>query len=151
MKISIGSDHRGLHLKNKLIPLLEELGHETIDVGTHDGKSVDYPDYAAQVAEEVSRGGSDRGILICGTGIGMSIAANKFPGVRAGLCHDHYSAHQGVEHDDMNVLCLGSEVVGPSLARELVAAFLGARFDGGERYVTTPLFQELARKESGAR
>jgi ribose 5-phosphate isomerase B len=117
--------------------VLEALaGHEVIDFGTHtDAVRIDYPDKAREVGEAIQRGDAERAILVCGSGVGAAVAACKLTGIRAAVCHDSYSAHQGVEHDDMNVLCLGSEVVGPSLARELVAAFLGASFDGGERYV----------------
>src|SRR5207237_7256772 len=114
---------------------LREAGHDVLDVGTYSTDPVDYPDSAEAVAGAVLDRRAERGVLICGSGVGASVAANKLPGIRAAVCHDAYSAHQGVEHDDMNVLCLGSEVVGPSLAAELVRAFLHARFDGGERYV----------------
>src|ERR671938_1961383 len=136
MRIAVGADHAGVPLNETAIAELRRLGHEAVDLGTHDASQPDdYPDYAAAVAQEVASGRCERGLLICGSGVGVSVAANKVPGIRAAMCHDTYSAHQGVEHDNMNVLCLGSEVVGPSLARELVAAFLGATFDGGERYV----------------
>ena len=136
MRIAVGSDHGGFPLKLPIAEELARLGHEVVDCGAHVFEPADdYPDFAEAVALAVQRGDSDRGVLICGSGVGASIAANKFAGVRAAICHDTYSAHQGVEHDDMNVLCLGSEVVGPSLARELVDAFLNATFDGGERYV----------------
>ena len=112
------------------------LGHELVDLGVDtDVERVDYPDKAREVGEVIQAGDADRGVLVCGSGVGASVAACKLAGIRAAVCHDAYSAHQGVEHDDMNVLCLGSEVVGPSVARELVKAFLGATFDGGERYV----------------
>jgi len=112
------------------------LGHEVVDLGTDDGSvRIDYPDKARELGSSVLSGDAERGVLVCGSGVGASVAASKLAGIRAAICHDTYSAHQGVEHDDMNVLCLGSEVVGPSLAAELVRTFLGARFDGGERYV----------------
>jgi ribose 5-phosphate isomerase B len=112
------------------------LGHDVIDLGTDtEAVRVDYPDKARELGEAILSGDAERGVLVCGSGVGASVAACKLAGIRAAVCHDGYSAHQGVEHDDMNVLCLGSEVVGPSLARELVRVFLGARFDGGERYV----------------
>ncbi len=112
------------------------LGHDVIDLGTDtDAVRIDYPDKARELGEAILSGDADRGVLVCGSGVGASVAACKLAGIRAAVCHDGYSAHQGVEHDDMNVLCLGSEVVGASLARELVRAFLGASFDGGERYV----------------
>jgi len=135
MKIAIGSDHAGFELKKLLTAHVQSLGHTVNDVGCHNEQSCDYADFAAAVAREVASKRADRGIVLCGSGVGANMAANKVKGARAGICHDHYSAHQGVEHDDMNVLCLGSEVVGPSLARELVDAFLNATFDGGERYV----------------
>ena len=112
MRIAIGSDHAGLPLKTNLIEFLQAEGHEPLDLGTHDGASVDYPDYAEAVGCAVREGRAERGVMICGSGVGGAIAANKIPGVRAGLCHDMYSAHQGVEHDDMNVLVLGSLVIG---------------------------------------
>jgi len=134
VKVAAAFDHRGVHLREAVLEALSE--HEVIDFGTHtDAVRVDYPDKAREVGEAIQRGEAERAILVCGSGVGASIAACKLTGIRAAICHDAYSAHQGVEHDDMNVLCLGSEIVGPSLARELVAAFLGASFDGGERYV----------------
>lgn len=134
MRVVIGSDHAGFELKQHLIDYLSELGHHIIDVGTHSGDSVDYPDFAEAVAMALLEGRADRGLLICGSGVGASVAANKLPGIRAGLCHDTYSAHQGVEHDDMNVLVMGARVIGPALARELVHAFLSAEFLGEERH-----------------
>ncbi|HZU32891.1 MAG TPA: ribose 5-phosphate isomerase B [Candidatus Angelobacter sp.] len=134
MKITIGSDHAGFALKKVLIDYLRQCGHELIDVGTDSTQPVDYPDYAEAVARGVEQGKSERGILICGSGVGASVAANKIPGIRAGLCHDGYSAHQGVEHDDVNVLVLGSRVIGDELAKDLCTAFLNARFTGEERH-----------------
>ncbi|SRR5579884_703433 len=134
MKITIGSDHAGFALKKVLIDYLRQCGHELIDVGTDSTQPVDYPDYAEAVARGVEQGKSERGILICGSGVGASVAANKIPGIRAGLCHDGYSAHQGVEHDDVNVLVLGSRVIGDELAKDLCIAFLNARFTGEERH-----------------
>jgi ribose 5-phosphate isomerase B len=134
MKITIGSDHAGFELKKMLIDYLRQSGHELLDVGTDSAAPVDYPDYAEAVARGVLQGGSERGILICGSGVGASVAANKVPGVRAGLCHDSYSAHQGVEHDDLNVLVLGSRVVADELAKDLCTIFLNARFTGEERH-----------------
>jgi RpiB/LacA/LacB family sugar-phosphate isomerase len=122
-------------MKQNLDDFLRGLGHEVIDVGTCSTVSVDYPDYAQAVADTVRAGRAERGVLICGSGVGASVAANKIPGIRAGLCHDTYSAHQGVEHDDMNVLVLGSRIIGPELAKELVRAFLDANFSGEERHV----------------
>lgn len=134
MRIAIGSDHRGFELKRDLAAYLSELGHEVLDTGTHNTEPVDYPDVAQAVGMALLEGRADRGILICGSGVGASVAANKLPGIRAGLCHDTYSAHQGVEHDDMNVLVLGGLVIGTELARELVRAFLGGKFSGEERH-----------------
>ena len=134
MIITIGSDHAGFELKKVLIDYLRQQGHEPLDVGTDSTRPVDYPDYAEAVALNLLSGKSERAILICGSGVGASVAANKIPGIRAGLCHDGYSAHQGVEHDDMNVLVLGSRVIGPELAKDLCTAFLNARFTGEERH-----------------
>jgi RpiB/LacA/LacB family sugar-phosphate isomerase len=134
MRIALGADHAGFELKEKVLSLLAELGHQALDLGTHDRQPVDYPDFAESVGRAVIEGRAERGIVICGSGVGASVAANKVRGIRAGLCHDTYSAHQGVEHDDMNVLVLGSRVIGPELARELVRAFLAARFTNEERH-----------------
>jgi len=135
MKLAIGGDHAGWQLKDELAKILKDLGNEVQDLGTNGPAAVDYPDFAAAVGRAVSSGAAERGIVICGSGVGASIAANKLPGVRAGLCHDTYSARQGVEHDDMNVLVLGSRIIGIELARELVKAFLSGRFTGEERHV----------------
>ncbi len=135
MHIVLGADHAGFELKGALRPELERLGHEVLDVGTFSPDPVDYPDIAALVARAVQSGQADRGVLVCGSGVGACVAANKLHGIRAGVCHDTYSAHQGVEHDDMNVLCLGSRVIGQELALELLRAFLAARFSGEERHV----------------
>ena len=134
MKITIGSDHAGFELKKVLIDHLQKNGHQLVDVGTDSTAPVDYPDYAEAVARGVLQGGSERGILICGSGVGASVAANKIPGIRAGLCHDSYSAHQGVEHDNINVLVLGSRVIGPELAKDLCITFINARFTNEERH-----------------
>ena len=134
MRVAVGSDHAGFELKEGLKVFLRELGHEIVDVGTHNTKPVDYPDSAQAVAEGLLERRADRGILICGSGVGASVAANKFVGIRAGLCHDTYSAHQGVEHDDMNVLVMGARVIGSALARELVAVYLKASFTAEERH-----------------
>ncbi len=134
MRISIGADHAGFLLKAQIIESLEIAGHSVQDLGTHNSDPVDYPDFAEAVGRSLLEGQADRGLLICGSGVGASVAANKLPGIRAGLCHDTYSAHQGVEHDDMNLLVMGSRVIGPELARELVFAFLGANFTGEERH-----------------
>jgi ribose 5-phosphate isomerase B len=134
VRVAAAFDHRGVALRDAVLEALA--GHEVVDLGTHDASvRVDYPDKAREVADALLAGGAERGILVCGSGVGASVAACKVAGIRAAICHDVYSAHQGVEHDDMNVLCLGSEVVGAALARDLVAAFLAARFDGGSRYV----------------
>ena len=134
MKIAVGSDHAGFELKRKMIDLLRELGHQVVDVGTMNVEPVDYPDYAEAVGKAILDGRAERGLLVCGSGVGASVAANKLPGVRAGLCHDTYSAHQGVEHDDMNVLVLGGRIIGTELAYELLKAFLDARFTEDERH-----------------
>ncbi|MGH7515031.1 MAG: ribose 5-phosphate isomerase B [Gemmatimonadales bacterium] len=134
MKVAVGADHAGYLLKQELIPSLQALGHEVLDLGTNSTEPVDYPDVAAVVSGAVLGGTVERGVLICGSGVGASVAANKLPGIRAGLCHDTYSAHQGVEHDDMNVLVLGSRVIGVELALELVRFFLSARFTHEERH-----------------
>jgi ribose 5-phosphate isomerase B len=134
VKVAVAFDHRGVHLREAVLEAVA--GHEVLDLGTDsDAVRIDYPDKAREVGEAIQRGQAARGILVCGSGVGASVAACKLTGIRAAICHDVYSAHQGVEHDDMNVLCLGSEVVGPSVARELVVAFLNATFDGGERFV----------------
>ncbi len=134
MRVAIGADHAGFSLKQNLAAYARELGHDVLDLGTDSDAPVDYPDYAAVVGRAVVEGRAERGVLICGSGVGASVAANKIPGVRAGLCHDTYSAHQGVEHDDMNVLVLGARVIGPELARELTKTYLNARFSGAERH-----------------
>ncbi len=135
MKLVVGSDHAGFQLKNEMASLLKSLGHEVLDVGAYDEQPSDYPDFAEAVGRAVLDGRAERGVLICGSGVGASVAANKLVGIRAGMCHDTYSAHQGVEHDNMNVLVLGSRVVGVKLAEDLVKAFLGAQFTGEERHV----------------
>jgi RpiB/LacA/LacB family sugar-phosphate isomerase len=134
MRIAIGGDHAGFELKQNLAEFLRGLGHDVLDVGTHNTDPVDYPDFAEAVGNEVLGSRAERGILICGSGVGASVAANKIPGIRAGLCHDTYSAHQGVEHDDMNVLVLGGRVIGVEMARELVRAFISAGYTGEERH-----------------
>jgi RpiB/LacA/LacB family sugar-phosphate isomerase len=135
MLIAIASDHAGFKLKQDLVKYLGESGHTVVDLGTNSEDPVDYPDYAVAIGHAVLEGAAERGVLICGSGVGASVAANKLKGIRAGLCHDTYSAHQGVEHDDMNVLVLGARVIGPALARELAAAFVHATFSGEERHV----------------
>jgi RpiB/LacA/LacB family sugar-phosphate isomerase len=134
MKIALGADHAGFDLKRRIKAFLQEGNHEVLDLGTDGTAAVDYPDFAEAVGVAVRDGRAERGIILCGSGVGASVAANKIPGVRAGLCHDHYSAHQGVQHDDINVLVLGGRVVGESVALELVDAFLAARFSGDERH-----------------
>jgi ribose 5-phosphate isomerase B len=135
MKMVIGSDHAGFQLKVAMGDLLRSLGHEVLDVGAFNENPSDYPDFAEAVGRAVLDGKAERGVLICGSGVGASVAANKLPGIRAGMCHDTYSAHQGVEHDNINVLVLGSRVIGEKLAEELVKAFLGAKFTNEERHV----------------
>ncbi len=133
MKLALGSDHAGYPLKAHLVAFLRAQGHEVLDLGTDSpDRSVDYPDYARAVAEKVAAGEVERGLAICGSGVGASIAANKVPGVYAAMCHDTYSAHQGVEHDNMNVLALGARIIGVALAEEIVQAFLGAQFQADE-------------------
>jgi ribose 5-phosphate isomerase B len=135
MRIAVAFDHRGVKLRARVLDEVQERGHEPVDLGTDATEpAVDYPDKAREVGEAIRGGEAERGILVCGSGVGAAIAACKLPGIRAAICHDTYSAHQGVEHDDMNVLCIGSGVVGADLAGELIRAFLGAEFDGGERY-----------------
>ena len=135
MKIALGADHAGYELKERLEAFVVELGHDAMDLGTHSKDPVDYPDCAEAVGLAVGGGRAGRGILVCGSGVGASVAANKIPGVRAGLCHDTYSAHQGVEHDDVNVLVLGARVIGEAVALELVRTFLEAEFSKEERHV----------------
>lgn len=135
MRIALGCDHGGFPLKSAVRQLVESLGHTVVDCGTDSDCSVDYPDYAAAVGKEITSGRADRGILLCGSGVGICVAANKIVGIRAGVCHDIYSAHQGVEHDDMNVLCLGARIIGDQVALELIRAFLGAQFTHEERHV----------------
>jgi len=134
MDIAVAFDHRGVHLRGAVLETLA--GHTVIDLGTDtDAVRIDYPEKARELGDAIRSGQAERGVLVCGSGVGAAVAACKIAGIRAAICHDVYSAHQGVEHDNMNVLCLGSEVVGPSLAADLVRTFLGAAFDGGERYV----------------
>lgn len=126
MRIAIGTDHAGFSLKSRLVAELEGLGHQVLDCGASDDRVSDYPDFTRKVARSLLDGKAERGVLLCGSGVGSSIAANKFPGIRAGLCHDSYSARQGVEHDAMNVLCMGGRVIGPELAAEILRSFVGA-------------------------
>ena len=136
MKVAVAFDHRGVKLREAVRDAVTAAGHELLDLGVDtDAVRVDYPDRARDLGLAILRGQAERGVLVCGSGVGASVAASKIDGIRAAICHDGYSAHQGVEHDDMNVLCLGSEIIGESLARELVTAFLGATFAGGGRYL----------------
>jgi RpiB/LacA/LacB family sugar-phosphate isomerase len=134
MRIVVGSDHGGYTLKQDVADRLRRDGHDVLDVGTDSAEPVDYPDFAEAVGAAVIGGRAERGVLICGSGVGACVAVNKLPGIRAAICHDSYSAHQGVEHDNMNVLVLGGRIVGPALARDLVRAFLGARYTAEERH-----------------
>ena len=144
MRIAIGADHGGYLLKGDIVALLQQAGHQVVDVGAHTlDSSDDYPDFTRLVGEAIQRGEVERGILICGSGVGACVAANKLRGIRAGLCHDTYSAHQAVEHDNINVLCLGARVVGVEVAKELVQAFVRAQFSGEERHV-----RRLAKAEA---
>lgn len=133
-RVALAADHAGFELKEKMAAFLKEAGFEVVDLGTSNREPSDYPDFARAIGEALREGKAERGILICGSGVGACVAANKMKNIRAGLCHDTYSAHQGVEHDDINVLCLGSRVIGEELAKELVSAFLAARFTGEERH-----------------
>ncbi len=134
MRIAIASDHAGFPLKEIIIETVRAAGHEPLDLGTNSTASVDYPDFAEKLGRAILDGQAERGVLVCGSGVGACIAANKMKGIYAGVCHDTYSAHQGVEHDDMNVLCLGARIIGPSLTQEIVAAFLAASFSKEERH-----------------
>jgi ribose 5-phosphate isomerase B len=135
MKVAAAFDHRGVKLRDRVLEEILRAGHEPVDLGTNAPEpKIDYPDKAREIGEAILTEAAERGVLVCGSGVGASIAASKIDGIRAATCHDTYSAHQGVEHDDMNVLCIGSEIVGAELAGELMRAFLGAKFDGGERY-----------------
>ncbi|HEY2309859.1 MAG TPA: RpiB/LacA/LacB family sugar-phosphate isomerase [Gaiellaceae bacterium] len=148
MKVVVAFDHRGVHLRDVLLETLRDAGHEIVDLGTDtDAVRIDYPDKAAELGAAIKDGQAERGVLVCGSGVGAAVAACKIAGIRAAICHDAYSAHQGVEHDDMNVLCLGSEVVGPSLAADLMRTFLAARFDGEERHAAR--LEKIRRMEEG--
>jgi ribose 5-phosphate isomerase B len=135
VKVAVACDHAGFPLKDTVMDAVRKAGHEVIDLGTNSTASVDYPDFAEKLGRAIQRGEADRGIVVCGSGVGAAVAANKMLGVRAGLCHDTYSAHQCVEHDDVNVLALGGRVIGPEVAVEVVRAFLAAQFSGEERHV----------------
>ncbi|HTM05402.1 MAG TPA: ribose 5-phosphate isomerase B [Vicinamibacterales bacterium] len=134
MRLALAADHAGYQLKDELAARLAGQGHEVMDLGTNSAAPTDYPDAAEAVARALNDDEADRGIIVCGSGAGVSIAANKIPGIRAAVCHDTYTAHQAVEHDDMNVLCIGGRIIGPALAQEIVAAFIGASFSGEERH-----------------
>ena len=148
VKVAIAFDHRGVRLRDSVLEALA--GHSVLDLGTDtDAVRLDYPDKAREIGETILRGDAERGVFVCGSGVGASIAACKLSGIRAAICHDVYSAHQGVEHDDMNILCLGSEVVGPSLTRDLVTTFVAARFDGGQPYLKRlQMIKDLERNTS---
>src|SRR2546430_8597315 len=149
MRVAVAFDHRGVRLRGAVLSELDALGHETLDLGVDtDAVRIDYPDKARELGELLQNRDAERGILVCGSGVGASVAVSKLDGIRGAMCHDVYSAHQGVEHDDLNVLCLGSAVVAPSLAGDLIRAFLHARFDGGEPYVTR--LQQIQEIEKGS-
>jgi ribose 5-phosphate isomerase B len=135
MRVALGSDHAGFELKQQVLEFVKSLGHQILDVGAYNDSPSDYPDFAKALGEAILNGQADRGILICGSGVGASIAANKINGIRAGICHDSYSAHQGVEHDDMNVLVLGARIIGVALALDIVAIYLNATFSNEERHL----------------
>jgi ribose 5-phosphate isomerase B len=136
MRVAVAFDHRGVKLRERVLEEIVRAGHEPVDLGTDSPEpKIDYPDKAREVGEAILGGNAERGVLVCGSGVGASIAASKLAGIRAATCHDTYSAHQGVEHDDMNVICIGSGVIGEDLAGELLRTFLAAKFDGGERYM----------------
>jgi ribose 5-phosphate isomerase B len=148
VKVAVAFDHRGVHLRDTVLQTLRDGGHEIVDLGTDtDAVRIDYPQKAAEIGAAIKDGEAERGVLVCGSGVGASVAACKIAGIRAAICHDVYSAHQGVEHDAMNVLCLGSEVVGPSLTADLVRAFLAARFDGEARHAAR--LEMIRRMEEG--
>jgi RpiB/LacA/LacB family sugar-phosphate isomerase len=155
MRIAVGADHAGYPLKVEVVRFLEEQGHEVTDLGTHSTDPVDFPEYARQVGQAVQLGKADRGVLVCGSGVGACVAANKLRGIRAALCHDTYTAHQGVEHDDVNVLCLGGRVVGPALAFDILCSWLTARYIGTGRHkrrvdqILEIERSEMERKDAG--
>lgn len=134
MRIAVACDHAGFPLKDEVIDAIKQTGNDVLDLGTYNQEPVDYPDYAEKAGRAILQGQADRAIILCGSGVGATIAANKIKGVYACLCHDTYSAHQGVEHDNMNTLCLGGRIIGAELAKEIVKSFLGARFSGEERH-----------------
>lgn len=144
MRVAIACDHAGFPMKEVVLQVVQSLGYETLDLGTNNTDSVDYPDFARKIGNAIQDGEAERGILLCGSGVGASIAANKLRGIYASVCHDVYSAHQGVEHDRMNVLCLGARIIGPEIVRELVIAFLQAEFSAEERHVRrTNIIREI--------
>ena len=147
MKIAIACDHAGFPLKDTILDVIHAAGHEPLDLGAFNTDPVDYPDYAEKLGKAIQAGEAERGVLLCGSGVGACIAANKMKGIYAGVCHDTYSAHQGVEHDDMNVLCLGARILGVEPAREIVTAFLGAQFSDEERHQRR--VEKVRRLESG--
>ena len=148
MRVAVAFDHRGVHIRDAVLATLRDGGHDLVDLGTDtDAERIDYPDKAREIGDAILAGDAERGVLVCGSGVGASVAACKMSGIRAAVCHDVYSAHQGVEHDDMNVLCIGSEVVGPSLAVDLVRTFLSARFDGEARHAAR--LEMIRRMEEG--
>jgi len=150
VNVAVAFDHRGVHLRDTILDTLREEGHEIVDLGTDtDAVRIDYTDKAIEIGAALKDGQAERGVLVCGSGVGAGVAACKIVGIRAAICHDVYSAHQGVEHDDINVLCLGSEVIGPSLAADLVQTFLAARFDGEERHAAR--LEKIRRMEEGMR
>ena len=152
MRVAVAFDHRGVKLRERVLEVLAKLGHEAVDLGTDTGEHrIDYPDKAREIGEAINGGEAERGVLVCGSGVGAAVAACKIRNIRVAIAHVVYSAHQGVEHDDMNVLCLGSGVVGADLAADLVRAFLDARFDGGERYVRRLEKIEALERGSAAR
>ena len=149
MRVAVAFDHRGVRLRDAVLSELDALGHDILDFGVEtDEVRIDYPDKAREIGEAIRQGDAERGILVCGSGVGASVAVSKIDRIRGAMCHDVYSAHQGVEHDDINVLCLGSEVVGPALTVDLMRAFLHARFDGGEPYTTR--LRQIEELEKGA-
>jgi len=152
MIVAVAFDHRGVKLRDRVLQIVSNLGHEILDLGTDTiDPRIDYPDKAREIGEAIRSGEAERGVLVCGSGVGASVAACKLPGIRAAICHDVYSAHQGVEHDNMNVLCLGSEVIGAELATDLIRTFLAAEFQGEERYVRRlQKIEELERNAAHA-
>lgn len=151
MKIAVACDHGGFPLKAEILQAVRSAGHEPLDLGTFSAERVDYPDYAEKIAQALIQGKAERGVLLCGSGVGACIAANKFPGIFAAICHDSYSAHQGVEHDAMNVLCLGARIIGPEVARELVHAFLRAEYyDSGRYAARVEMVRDFERRHLGS-